>query len=71
MVSFAGLASYTPPTTPSFSDVPASSDSYKYIEYCKSKGVVTGYPDGSYQPATVVTRDQMAVYVARAFALSP
>ena len=33
------------------------------------QGVVKGYPDGSYQPAGVVTRDQMAVYVARAFKL--
>jgi len=33
--------------------------------YCADQGVVKGYPDGSYQPAGVVTRDQMAVYVAR------
>ena len=28
-----------------------------------------GYPDGTYRPAGVVTRDQMAVFVQRAFAL--
>ena len=32
-------------------------------------GVVGGYPDGTYRPAVVCTRDQMAVFVARAFAL--
>jgi hypothetical protein len=30
---------------------------------------VAGYPDGLYHPEVVVTRDQMAVYVARAFGL--
>jgi hypothetical protein len=32
---------------------------------------VQGYPDGLYRPNTKVTRDQMAVYVARAFDLLP
>jgi hypothetical protein len=31
--------------------------------------VVSGYPDGTYRPAQVVTRDQMAVYMARALNL--
>jgi hypothetical protein len=65
----AGLAGYTPPTTPSFSDVAAGYWSYKYIEYCHAQSIVNGYPSGTYQPAAVVTRDQMAVYVARAFHL--
>jgi hypothetical protein len=34
-------------------------------------GVVQGYLDGNYHPADIVTRDQMAVYVARAFELGP
>jgi hypothetical protein len=33
--------------------------------------VVQGYEDGTYQPLWPVTRDQMAVYVARAFELLP
>jgi len=33
--------------------------------------VVNGYEDGLYHPEIVVTRDQMAVYVARAFELLP
>jgi PKD repeat protein len=63
-----GLAGYTPPATPSFADVPADNWAYKYIEYAKAQNIVKGYPDG-YRPAVVVTRDQMAVYVARAFEL--
>jgi len=31
--------------------------------------VVNGYDDGNYHPEIAVTRDQMAVYVARAFEL--
>jgi hypothetical protein len=42
---------------------------YKHIEYCKAQGIVSGYWDG-YHPADTVTRDQMAVYVARAFGLA-
>ena len=52
---------------------------YRYIEYCVEHGVVNGYeyPDPDtpgetmylYQPLWPVTRDQMAVYIARAFDL--
>ncbi len=64
----AGLAGYTPPSTPTFPDVPTDFWAYKYIEYCKAQGVVGGYGDG-YRPGEPVTRAQMAVYVARAFQL--
>ena len=65
----AGLVNYTPPAAPSFPDVTADHWAYKYVEYVKEKGVVAGYPDGNYRPNVIVTRDQMAVYVARAFEL--
>ena len=65
----AGLASYTPPTTPSFPDVSASFWAFKYVEYIKNKGITGGYPDGKYHPEYQCTRDQMAVFVARAFRL--
>ena len=39
------------------------------MEYCVENGVVAGYLGGLYHPDYVVTRDQMAVYVARAFGL--
>jgi hypothetical protein len=63
-----GLASYTPPTAASFTDVATDYWAYKHIEYCKEHGVVNGYWDG-YHPEEAVTRGQMAVYVARAFGL--
>ncbi len=65
----AGLATYTPPATATFSDVPTSFWSYKYVEYIAGQGVTGGYGDGTYRPNGRCTRDQMAVYVQRAFGL--
>ncbi len=76
----AGLADYTPPDEPTFPDVPNTGYgadgtqpfwAFKYIEYCAQEGVVGGYADGTYQPQVTVTRDQMAVYITRAFELIP
>ncbi|MFB3881008.1 MAG: S-layer homology domain-containing protein [Armatimonadota bacterium] len=64
-----GLAGYAPPTTSSFPDIPTDFWAYKHIEYCVEHGVVQGYEDSLYHPEIVVTRDQMAVYVARASGL--
>ncbi|MFB3880268.1 MAG: S-layer homology domain-containing protein [Armatimonadota bacterium] len=66
-----GLASYTPPSTPTFLDVPELYWAYRHIEYTAGRGVATGYPDQLYRPSGTCTRDQMAVYVARAFELIP
>ncbi len=63
----AALADYVPADPRNFPDVPGTFWAYKHIEYCVENGVVQGYLDGNYYPATVVTRDQMAVYVSRAF----
>ncbi len=52
-----------------FSDVPAGFWSGTAIKACVDNGVVRGYDDGSYRPDEHVTRDQMAVYIARAFKL--
>ena len=52
-----------------FPDVPAGFWSGTAIEACVTNEVVQGYQDGTYRPEYIVTRDQMAVYVARAFGL--
>jgi hypothetical protein len=67
----AGLVDYEPPEDPTFPDVPSDHWSYVHVEYLAEDGTVAGYPDGLYRPAVTVTRDQMAVYVARAFGLMP
>jgi len=64
----AGIPDPVPPAT--FSDVPSGFWAYKQVEYCVGQGVVKGYDDGTYRPGDPVTRDQMAVYVARAFELA-
>ncbi len=63
------LPSYQRPVIPTFTDVPTQYWSYKYVEYCVDRGVVQGFADGLYHPERVVTRDQMAVYITRAFEL--
>ncbi len=58
------------PETATFDDVPTDHWAYKYVEYCHAQGIVQGYDSVTYAPDVVVTRDQMAVYVARAFSLT-
>jgi len=74
----AALADYEPADPRNFPDVPTTGYgvdgtepfwAYRHIEYCVAQAIVQGYLDGLYHPETVVTRDQMAVYVARAFGL--
>jgi uncharacterized repeat protein (TIGR01451 family) len=60
------------PPTSTFPDVTASNAAswcYKHVEYIVDRSVVGGYGDGNYHPEIACTRDQMAVYVARAFEL--
>ncbi len=64
-----GLADYTPPDDATFLDVPDTFWAHKHIEYCAENDIVSGYLDGRYHPEYTVTRDQMAVYVCRAFNL--
>jgi hypothetical protein len=64
-----GVVLYAPPAEPTFPDVTEGSWAFPHVEYCVARGVVQGYEDGLYHPSDVVTRDQMAVYVARAFEL--
>ena len=49
--------------------VPVSFWAYRQVAYCVGQGVARGYDDVLYHPATPVTRDQMAVYIARALGL--
>ncbi|HUU53838.1 MAG TPA: S-layer homology domain-containing protein, partial [Armatimonadota bacterium] len=58
-----------PSGAPTFPDVGSDFWAYRHIEYCVAQAIVQGYLDGLYHPEVVVTRDQMAVYVARAFGL--
>jgi len=50
-----------------FRDVPVGFWADQEIKACVDNGVVGGYPDGYYRPTWTVSRDQMAVFVYRAF----
>ena len=67
-----GLAAYSPPERPTFPDVTPDSEwswAYRHVEYLTGHKIVGGYPDGLYHPETPCTRDQIAVYLAKAFRL--
>ncbi len=70
-VGEAGLAGYTPPATPTFPDVLTDFWSYKHIEYIADpvRAITGGYDDGLYHPEYLCSRDQMAVFIQRAFGL--
>lgn len=50
-----------------FLDVPVGYWADNEIGACVDNGVVSGYADGYYRPAWTLTRDQMAVFMYRAF----
>jgi hypothetical protein len=58
------------PAEATFDDVPTDHWAYKYVEYCVDNGIVGGYDPVTYAPDVIVTRDQMAVFISRAFDLS-
>ena len=52
-----------------FHDVGSSSVASGYIASAVERGIITGFPDGSYRPNQSVTRGQMAIFIKRAFQL--
>lgn len=51
-----------------FSDVSVNYWAYNYIQAAALGGIVQGYADGTFKPEVIITRDQMAVFIARAVA---
>lgn len=66
----AGSPAFTPPATPSFTDVPLSSSVYPQIEWMKANMISTGSSNGngtySYKPADSVSRQAMSAFLYRA-----
>lgn len=44
----------------SFSDMPAGNSYYMYIETAKLRGIIDGYSDGTFRPASIINRAQAA-----------
>jgi hypothetical protein len=57
------------PSTPTFTDVPASHLLFQYIEALAASGITTGYDDDTFRPSQYITRGQMAVFLSRALGL--
>ncbi len=69
----AGVATPTTPaapTTPVFSDVSASYWGYSAISSLASKGIIVGYPDGTFKPDASITRAEFATMLVKALALN-
>ncbi|NQX12010.1 S-layer homology domain-containing protein [Microbacteriaceae bacterium VKM Ac-2855] len=58
-------ATPTAPVTSSFSDVPTDHPFFTEIEWMAAEGISTGYPDGTFRPTDVVTRQAMAAFLYR------
>ncbi len=54
----------------SFSDVPEKSSEFFAVEFLKAKGIMQGYPDGTFKPKQAVTRAE-AVKILVATRVSP
>lgn len=50
----------------SYTDVAKWHWAWDYIQGVSDADIAAGYPEGTYQPSTAVSRDQMAVFIARA-----
>ena len=57
------------PGTATFSDVPTNYWAFQYIEALAASGITAGCGGGNFCPGAPVTRDQMAVFLAKALGL--
>ena len=53
----------------SFPDVNSGNNASGYIESAAELNIIQGFPDGTFRPDDEVTRGQMAIFIARAFAM--
>jgi streptogramin lyase len=60
-----GEPAFTPPGSPSFSDVPLSHPFFDEIEWLAEEGITTGFPDGTFKPSQAVTRQSMSAFMYR------
>jgi Tol biopolymer transport system component len=55
----------TPPTAATFDDVGTGHPFFTEIEWAAGVGITTGYPDDTYRPSAVVTRQATAAFLHR------
>jgi hypothetical protein len=66
---FASSGGTTDPSVPSFSDI-ASSPYKSAIEQIASRGIITGFADGTFRPDTTLTRMQFAKMIVKTLGYS-
>jgi hypothetical protein len=54
-----------PPGAPTFSDVPETHPFFTEISWLASTGITTGYPDGTFRPGAVISRQAIAAFFHR------
>lgn len=52
-----------------YSDVPTNHWAYYAIQYLAERGIMTGYPDGSFKPGNPLRREETAVLLTRLFGI--
>jgi len=60
-----GARSFVPPATATFTDVPVGHTFFREIEWMASRGLASGYGDGSFRPSGKVSRQAFAVFLYR------
>ncbi len=68
---FEGKPSFTPPRRSPFTDLDPQAKFYKEITWLASTGLTTGFADGSFRPKASVTREAVAAFLYRGFAIMP
>ncbi|MFZ5643046.1 MAG: S-layer homology domain-containing protein [Bacillota bacterium] len=56
---------------PVFKDLSVQHSSYPYINYLVSKGIISGYSDGTFRPAEGITRAETAALLIKAAGIEP
>ncbi|NHU83997.1 S8 family serine peptidase [Kocuria sp. JC486] len=61
----AGSPAYTAPSTSRFTDLHPGQQFYKEVHWLASRGITTGWPDGTFRPLNTTNRDAMAAFIYR------
>jgi CSLREA domain-containing protein len=61
----AGEPVFSPPATPTFSDVGPSTPFFLEVEWMNSEQITTGFPGGVFKPTAAVTRQSMSAFMHR------
>ncbi len=71
IISLAEGWSLAPPPTPDFTDVPPENPFYPFVEAVATRGVASGYADGTFRPYNDATRAQLSKMLYNAILLRP